>query len=91
MHRHYLYRMAILAHGSSLLRDPSDDLAELANVRNHRIANYNFAGHWGRKPILPNDIELLQLIKNHLPADENDYKIRIEEPYIQFYSKSDLL
>lgn len=89
MHGQYMYRMCLLAFGSSLLRDPDnlDDSIERYNSR-----NYSFGGSWRRKRQLSlEDIDLLRLIKT--VADPfsgkpgSEIKTRIEDPYIQFYSR----
>ena len=93
MHGHYLYRLAIQVVGCSILRN-NQDIEDAINWRNHKQRDYNWAGSWRKKPIGNDDSNLLKIIKESLIRNELEskvngnelLKIRIEEPYIQFYS-----
>jgi hypothetical protein len=90
MHRKYLYRLAINAPGSALLREETD-LDDAAGKRNNNAARYNYGGSWRQKPLIVEDVELLKIIKTSYRnlqerVDADDIRIRIEEPGAQFYS-----
>lgn len=93
MHGHCLYRLAIQVVGCSILRD-NQDIEDAIAWRNHRHRDYNWGGSWRKKPIGQDDSVLLKLIKDQLHYNESSpkvnghelLKVRIEEPYIQFYS-----
>jgi hypothetical protein len=96
MHGHYLYRLAIQVVGCSILRN-NQDIEDAITWRNHKQRDYNWAGSWRKKPIGNDDSNLLKIIKeslirNELESKANGHellKIRIEEPYIQFYSSNE--
>jgi hypothetical protein len=92
MHGRYIYRLAISAVGSSILRTNRDLEKEVEFHNTSR--SYNWAGSWRKKPISPGDSSLLQLIRSQLEYQEvgvrvkgpHDIKMRIEEPCVQFYA-----
>ncbi len=94
MHGKFLYRLAITAVGCSILRT-CRDLDEEISFHNSSRA-YNWAGSWKRRPISPTDATLLRFLSDRLIYQDvgfkldgfPDVKIRIEEPYMQFYSTS---
>lgn len=93
MHRKYLYRLAINAPGSSLLREETD-LDDAAGKRNNNAARYNYGGSWRQRPLQVKDVELLKIIKAAWrtlqdSTDSDDLRIRIEEPQLQFYSTTE--
>lgn len=87
MHSQYMYRLCLIAVGSSLLRYP-ENLDESIDQYNARV--YSYGGSWRAKRTLTvEDIELLRLIKSVIYPDNNarlEVKTRIEDPYIQFYA-----
>jgi hypothetical protein len=93
MHGQCLYRLAVLATGASILRS-NQNIDDAITDRNNR-RHYNWAGSWRSKPIKQEDAELLKLIRVQVNYNESSprvngtgiFKIRIEEPYIQFYSR----
>jgi len=96
MHGHYLYRLAIQVVGCSILRN-NQDIEDAITWRNNKQRDYNWAGSWRKKPIGNDDSNLLRIIKEQLIYHESSpkvnghelLKIRIEEPYIQFYSSQE--
>jgi hypothetical protein len=96
MHGHYLYRLAIQVVGCSILRD-NQDIEDAIKWRNNKQRDYNWGGSWRKKPIGNDDSNLLKIIKEQLTRNESNpkvnghelLKIRIEEPYIQFYSSKE--
>ena len=96
MHGHYLYRLNLRANGSSILRH-NDDIAEAVENRNKNSRAYNWAGSWRRSKIETADIAVLDCIKKNLHynepgprvIDNDQIKIRIEDPYLQFYATSE--
>lgn len=93
MHGHYLYRLAIQVVGCSILRN-NQDIEDAIHWRNNKHRDYNWGGSWRKKPIGNDDSNLLKIIKDQLVYNETSprvnghdlLKVRIEEPYIQFYS-----
>jgi hypothetical protein len=96
MHGHYLYRLTIQVVGCSILRN-NQDIEDAICWRNNKQRDYNWAGSWRKKPIGNDDSNLLRIIKEQLIYHESNskinghelLKIRIEEPYIQFYSSQE--
>jgi hypothetical protein len=73
------------------LREREADLDELVKARN-RAKNYNPGGSWRlSKTITQNDCELLQVIKQARDSLGENVKVRIEDPYVQFYSAEEQL
>jgi len=86
-----MYRLAIKAPGSSLLREHNDDLDLAAAHRNSNVARYNYGGSWRRTPITQDDVELLKILREQFRTeqeriDSDDLRMRIEEGHVQVYS-----
>ena len=99
MHRHFLHRLAIHAPGASMLRHDGD-IDQLVEKRNNLPASYNYGGSWHRKTLTSENVDFLKFIKSHIqdhetvaprtPMIAGDIRMRIEDPTIQFYSRSDI-
>ena len=101
MHRYYLHRLAIRAPGASMLRYDGD-LDRQIEKRNNAVS-YNYGGSWRKNKLLDHDIELLKFIKQKVqdinnteitarpPSGGDLIRVRIEDPNIQFYSRSELV
>lgn len=89
MHGQYMYRLCVIAFGSSLLRDP-DNLDK--SIEQYNARAYSYGGSWRNKRQLTwEDVDLLRSIKNIISPDSAgaspvEIKTRIEDPYIQFYA-----
>jgi len=92
MHGRYIYRLVACFVGSSILREKVDLDREIGFHNASR--SYNWAGSWRKRPINARDSNLLRLMQSRLEYQElgvkvagpYDIKMRIEEPYIQFYA-----
>ena len=92
MHGRYIYRLVICSVGSSILRQQVDLDREIGFHNASR--SYNWAGSWRKKPINARDSDLLRLVQSRLEYQEvgvrvegpYDIKMRIEEPFVQFYT-----
>jgi hypothetical protein len=101
MHRYYLHRLAIRAPGASMLRHDGD-LDRQIEKRNN-AASYNYGGSWRRNKLSDHDIELLKFVKERIQEINNPevparppllgdpIRVRIEDPNIQFYARSELV
>lgn len=93
MHGKFVHRLAVRAIGCSILRY-QQDVDNAVIFRNENCKNYNWGGSWRRKPVSSDDVTLLKMIKQQLDYEEStvrlkdheDFKIRIEEPDVQFYA-----
>jgi hypothetical protein len=92
----FLYRLNIHAPGCALLRD-DEDLYLAAIRRNTMSKNYNYGGSWHARKngeISDNQIHFLQTIRDYLETKvkprggRETFKLRIEEPDIQFYAET---
>lgn len=93
---HCVYRLSIHVVGASALRQ-NQNLNDAIAWRNNRARDYNWGGSWRKKMVSKQDADLLALVKEQLDYNEmsvripnSGIKVRIEEPTIHFYSRSEL-
>jgi hypothetical protein len=86
----------VRAVGCSILRNQQDVDAAI-EFRNANYRNYNWGGSWRRKPVSKEDASLLKLIRERINIEDMSsrvkglelFKVRIEEPDVQFYSRDE--
>ena len=88
----YLWRLVIHAEAGRLLVDLKHSLEEALEHRRVVSKSYNYAGSWwnNRNSNLDKvDLPLLRSVQDIKTKFENDMRMRVEEPNIQFYTEDE--
>ena len=84
----YLYRLRLSVPGGRIIHENRDYGVVLAERKHHRMINPG--GYWGRPAAELNNVDISLLTAVRRVRDNNpNVKIRIEEPEVQFYAKTE--